>query len=77
MRELFNLQIHNHKAFEDIIVKYKIAIKIRCFSSNMHLPGNETRLLMSYEYRYAVGQFLLSPVGGFWTPKTKKAPTRW
>ena len=25
----------------------------------LHLPGNETRLLMSYEYRYPVGQFLL------------------
>ena len=30
----------------------------------LHLPGGETRLLMSYEYRYPIGQFLLSPVAG-------------
>ena len=34
----------------------------------LHLPGNETRLLMSYEYRYPVGQFLLSPVAGLLDP---------
>ena len=28
----------------------------------LHLPGNDTRLLMSYEYRYPIGQYLLSPV---------------
>ncbi len=30
----------------------------------LHLPGDETRLLMSYEYRYPVGRYLLSPVAG-------------
>lgn len=35
----------------------------------LHLPGNETRLLMSYEYRYPVGQFLLSPVAGLIDPE--------
>ena len=25
----------------------------------LRLPGNETRLLMNYEYRYPVGRFLL------------------
>lgn len=35
----------------------------------LHLPGNETRLLMSYEYRYPVGQFLLSPVAGLLDPE--------
>ena len=39
----------------------------------LHLPGNETRLLMSYEYRYAVGQFLLSPVAGLLDPDDKKS----
>ena len=39
----------------------------------LHLPGNETRLLMSYEYRYAVGQFLLSPVAGLLDPEDKKS----
>ena len=34
----------------------------------LHLPGNDTRLLMSYEYRYPVGQFLLSPVAGLLDP---------
>ena len=37
----------------------------------LHLPGNETRLLMSYEYRYPVGQFLLSPVAGLLDPEDK------
>lgn len=35
----------------------------------LHLPGDETRLLMSYEYRYPVGQFLLSPVAGLIDPE--------
>ncbi|MBR6164469.1 MAG: NUDIX hydrolase [Clostridia bacterium] len=39
----------------------------------LHLPGNETRLLMSYEYRYPVGQFLLSPVAGLLDPKDKQS----
>ncbi len=38
----------------------------------LHLPGNETRLLLSYEYRYPVGQFLLSPVAGLLDPEDKK-----
>lgn len=37
----------------------------------LHLPGNKTRLLMSYEYRYAVGQFLLSPVAGLLDPEDR------
>ena len=39
----------------------------------LHLPGGETRLLMSYEYRYPVGQFLLSPVAGLLDPEDRKA----
>lgn len=38
----------------------------------LHLPGNETRLLMSYEYRYPVGQFLLSPVAGLVDPEDRQ-----
>lgn len=34
----------------------------------LHLPGDETRLLMSYEYRYPVGRYLLSPVAGLLDP---------
>ena len=37
----------------------------------LHLPGGETRLLMTYEYRYPVGQFLLSPVAGLLDPEDK------
>ncbi len=37
----------------------------------LHLPGNETRLLMSYEYRYPIGQFLLSPVAGLLDPEDR------
>ena len=40
----------------------------------LHLPGNETRLLMSYEYRYPIGQFLLSPVAGLLDPEDKNGP---
>jgi ADP-ribose pyrophosphatase len=38
----------------------------------LHLPGNETRLLMNYEYRYPVGQFLLSPVAGLLDPEDEE-----
>ena len=40
----------------------------------LHLPDNQTRLLMSYEYRYPVGQFLLSPVAGLLDPEDKNSP---
>ncbi len=30
----------------------------------LHLPNDQTRLLMSYEYRYPIGRFLLSPIAG-------------
>lgn len=39
----------------------------------LHLPGGQTRLLMSYEYRYPVGQFLLSPVAGLLDPEDRKS----
>ena len=39
----------------------------------LHLPGNETRLLLSYEYRYPAGQFLLSPVAGLLDPEDRKS----
>ncbi len=37
----------------------------------LHLPENDTRLLMSYEYRYPIGQFLLSPVAGLLDPEDR------
>ena len=37
----------------------------------LHLPEG-TRLLMSYEYRYPVGQFLLSPVAGLLDPEDRE-----
>lgn len=40
----------------------------------LHLPGNKTRLLMSYEYRYPVGQYLLSPVAGLLDPGDRNSP---
>ena len=39
----------------------------------LRLPGDETRLLMSYEYRYPVGQFLLSPVAGLLDPADRES----
>ena len=38
----------------------------------LHLPENKTRLLMSYEYRYPIGQFLLSPVAGLLDPDDRE-----
>ena len=40
----------------------------------LHLPGGDTRLLMSYEYRYPVGQYLLSPVAGLLDPEDRACP---
>ena len=40
----------------------------------LHLPGGGTRLLMSYEYRYPVGQYLLSPVAGLLDPEDRNEP---
>ena len=40
----------------------------------LHLPGNETRLLMNYEYRYPAGQYLLSPVAGLLDPEDRNSP---
>lgn len=34
----------------------------------LHLPGAKPKLLLSYEYRYPVGRFLLSPVAGLLDP---------
>ena len=39
----------------------------------LHLPENRTRLLMFYEYRYPVGQYLLSPVAGLLDPEDREA----
>ena len=35
----------------------------------VRLPGEEPKLLMNYEYRYPVGQFLLSPIAGLIDPE--------
>ncbi len=40
----------------------------------LRLPGNDTRLLMNYEYRYPVGRFLLSPVAGLLDPEDRESP---
>ncbi len=40
----------------------------------LRLPGDRTRLLMNYEYRYPVGQYLLSPVAGLLDPEDRDAP---
>ena len=37
----------------------------------LRLPEDEPRLLMSYEYRYPVGQYLLSPVAGLLDPEDR------
>ena len=40
----------------------------------LHLPEREPLLLMSYEYRYPIGQFLLSPVAGLLDPADRQQP---
>ena len=37
----------------------------------LHFPGEDPRLLLNYEYRYPVGQYLLSPVAGLLDPEDK------
>ena len=39
----------------------------------LHLPDEEPRLLLSYEYRYPVGRFLLSPIAGLLDPEDADA----
>ncbi len=39
----------------------------------LHITGIGTRLLMSYEYRYPIGRFLLSPVAGLLDEEDKKS----
>lgn len=38
----------------------------------LHLPKKQPKLLLSYEYRYPVGQFLLSPVAGLLDPEDRE-----
>ena len=40
----------------------------------LRLPQGGTRLLMNYEYRYPIGQFLLSPVAGLLDPEDRERP---
>ena len=35
----------------------------------LHLPNEKPKLLLSYEYRYPVGRFLLSPIAGLLNPE--------
>lgn len=39
----------------------------------LHLKDEEPKLLMTYEYRYAVSEFLLSPVAGLIDPEDKNS----
>jgi len=38
----------------------------------LHLPGEKPKLLLSYEYRYPVGRFLLSPIAGLLDPEDRE-----
>ena len=40
----------------------------------VRLPGGEPRLLMNYEYRYPLGQYLLSPIAGLLDPEDRDDP---
>lgn len=40
----------------------------------VEVAGEEPRLLLNYEYRYPVGQYLLSPVAGLIDPKDAEKP---
>ncbi|MBR5179453.1 MAG: NUDIX hydrolase [Lachnospiraceae bacterium] len=38
----------------------------------LHLPKQNPKLLLSYEYRYPVGRFLLSPIAGLLDPEDRE-----
>ncbi len=38
----------------------------------LHFPGAGPKLLLNYEYRYPVGQYLLSPVAGLLDPEDRE-----
>lgn len=38
----------------------------------LHLPEEKPKLLLSYEYRYPVGRFLLSPIAGLLDPEDRE-----
>ena len=38
----------------------------------LHLPETKPKLLLSYEYRYPVGRFLLSPIAGLLDPEDRE-----
>ena len=68
----------SRRAEDDLVVK-KTGTEFRAMLPDavtiavvLHLPGNETRLLMSYEYRYPAGQFLRSPVAGLLDPEDRE-----
>lgn len=42
----------------------------------LRLPGEEPKLLLQYEYRYATGRFLLSPVAGLLDAADREAACR-
>ncbi len=39
----------------------------------VRIKGGEPKLFLNYEYRYPVGQYLLSPIAGLIDPKDKDA----
>lgn len=43
---------------------------VSCFVI-LDIPGEEPRLLLSYEFRYPVGQFLISPPAGLMDPEDR------
>ena len=38
----------------------------------LHLPDSKPKLLLSYEYRYPIGRFLLSPIAGLLDPEDRE-----
>lgn len=52
-------------------IKKKCADAVTIFAI-VCVPGEEPKLLLSYEYRYPIGQFLLSPPAGLIDPEDRK-----
>ena len=46
---------------------------VTCFVV-IRLPGGDDRLLLTYEFRYPAGRFLLSPIAGLIDPEDREAP---
>ena len=49
VRELRCFQVDQDKAFQQIVVKHKVNVKMRCFAADPKLPSHEGKSLAQFE----------------------------